>query len=196
MAAYKTCTKCTGWRPLIDFAPRKWHPDGTIRYLQSYCRHCQKLWSYKYWRESPQHVKDRNRELNREQMVAKSRERGIPPRPVGPFNKGEYGAGRVASRIHANHYPGEQLPVSIVKPYVERLVAHAAHYSIAINVGGVRILSEWTGVDEALIHRILKEAKPHVSTDVVDQLLLHSDIPFTEIMDAVELARVEGERAA
>jgi len=41
IAGRRNCTKCGRWRPVSDFSVNRRWPDGTVRWLNSYCWACE-----------------------------------------------------------------------------------------------------------------------------------------------------------
>ena len=74
------------------------------------------------------------------------------------------------------------IPVEKVKPYLERRLA--AIKGMHPDCYPVDRLSQWTGVSEHTIHKILKAERPTVQLDTCDKLFLDSPYNLSEIEGA------------
>lgn len=131
------------------------------------------------------------RERKREWEAQRRRREGIPVAPVGPNNKGKYGAGRVKKRLTPMHHPEEFVLAEAFRPFLEKVVDYAAQYSDTEKFGGkpkeggITVLARWADVPVERLRRVLNRnpQQVHVLIDIVDAVLLHSIYTLGEVLD-------------
>lgn len=96
----RNCSICTHWRPITDFPKtgKTYISHHVISiHVYSYCNFCKNAKKRAYMANISPKVKAKEVERRREWMAVQRRKRGVPVRPVGPDNKGKYGAGRTGN---------------------------------------------------------------------------------------------------
>lgn len=193
----KNCTRCTRWRHITDFSPRKWDEHGRCLKVQSHCNACRKGYHKKWWRTLTPERREHWREYNREQQTIHSRRHGVQPRPVGKLNKGEYGGGRLREHGPPNATPDAYLPTQPFQSYLENILGNASRYRLAGDKAGtddgIQLLADWTGVSERLIRRVRSGESEWVAVDAVERIIEHSDYTMYDITEAArEWAEIQG----
>ena len=69
---------CGRWRHLLDFPPRKWNDDGSIKYVHSECYSCRRLLGRAYYARLGHMGRKSKRMSNRTWQRRKRRQQGVP----------------------------------------------------------------------------------------------------------------------
>lgn len=78
----RNCIKCTRWRHILDFPPRRDRKTGEIRTVHGRCHHCQR----KYERTKDEQLKRQQRDSQKAWERRDRRKKGVPER--GPRRTG------------------------------------------------------------------------------------------------------------
>jgi hypothetical protein len=163
---WRNCSRCTRWRPVTDYRIRSVHkpvPYVETIYLQSYCTSCERRAKRERYYNLTHIGRSIIRERKREQAAAERRKRGVPPRVVGPDNKGKYGAART---IQSNKI-GSVDPVPILRE-CERQKLQV--WQIAVGAG----------VDERTVQRWFA-GEWRMNVDAADRLCLYLGVHLSLI---------------